>query len=100
MVRATDRGEITNLDVDVGAFAGAGHPVMTLISLSDVWIQAEFTENNLGHMQEGTPVEIVFDSLPGSVFEGVVGNIGMGIQAGKPAQPGTMPSIDNNRDWL
>ena len=100
VVRATDRGEITNLDVDVGAFAGAGHPVMTLISLSDVWIQAEFTENNLGHMQEGTPVEIVFDSLPGSVFEGVVGNIGMGIQAGKPAQPGTLPSIDNNRDWL
>ncbi len=32
VVRATDRGEITNLDVDVGAFAGAGHPVMTLIS--------------------------------------------------------------------
>jgi len=100
VVRATDRGEITNLDVDAGAFAGAGHPVMTLISLSDVWIQAEFTENNLGHMKTETPVEIVFDSLPGAVFDGVIGNIGLGIQAGKPAQPGTLPSIDNNRDWL
>ena len=100
VVRATDRGEITNLDVDVGAFAGAGHPVMTLISLSDVWIQAEFTENNLGHMKTETPVEIVFDSLPGAVFDGVIGNIGLGIQAGRPAQPGTLPSIDNNRDWL
>lgn len=100
LVRATDRGEITNLDVDVGAFAGAGQPVMTLISLSDVWIQAEFTENNLGHMEAGTPVEILFDSLPGRVFEGLVGNIGLGIQASRPAQPGTLPSIDNNRDWL
>ena len=76
LVRATDRGEITNLDVDVGAFAGAGQPVMTLISLSDVWIQAEFTENNLGHMEAGTPVEILFDSLPGRVFEGLVGRVG------------------------
>ena len=77
VVRATDRGEITNLDVDVGAFAGAGHPLMTLISLSDVWVQAEFTENNLGHMGEGTPVELLFDSLPGAVFEGRVANIGL-----------------------
>ena len=100
VVRATDRGEITNLDVDVGAFAGAGHPVMTLISLSDVWIQAEFTENNLGHMEAGTPVEILFDSLPGEVFKGTVGNIGLGIQASRPAQPGSLPSVDNNRDWL
>ena len=100
VVRATDRGEITNLDVDVGAFAGAGHPLMTLISLSDVWVQAEFTENNLGHMGEGTPVELLFDSLPGPVFEGRVANIGLGIQAGRSAQPGTLPSIDNNRDWL
>ena len=100
VVRATDRGEITNLDVDVGAFAGAGHPLMTLISLSDVWVQAEFTENNLGHMGEGTPVELLFDSLPGAVFEGRVANIGLGIQAGRSAKPGTLPSIDNNRDWL
>ncbi|QFU75269.1 HlyD family secretion protein [Halioglobus maricola] len=99
-VTATDRGEITDLKVDVGVFAGAGHPVMTLISLSDVWIQAEFTENNLGHMTQGTPVEIVFDSLPGQVFHGQVSNIGLGIASSQPTQPGTLPSIDNNRDWL
>ncbi|KZX60625.1 hemolysin D [Halioglobus sp. HI00S01] len=99
-VTATDRGEITDLKVDVGLFAGAGHPVMTLISLSEVWVQAEFTENNLGHMVSGTPVEIVFDSLPGRVFDGVVDNIGKGISAGRSAKPGTLPSIDNDRDWL
>ena len=99
-VRATDRGQITDLKTDVGSFAGAGHPVMTLISLSDVWIQAEYTENNLGHMRPGTPVEIVFDSLPGEVFAGSVDNIGLGISAGRAAQPGTLPSIDNDRDWL
>ena len=100
LVTATDLGEITDLRADVGMFAGAGHAVMTLISLSDVWIQAEYTENNLGHISAGTPVEILFDSLPGEVFEGEIGNIGLGVSAGKPAQPGTLPTIDNNRDWL
>lgn len=100
LVRATDRGEITDLRADVGIFAGSGHPVMTLISLSDVWIQAEYTENNLGHIESGTPVEILFDSLPGQVFDGQIGNIGLGVSAGKPAQPGTLPTIDNSRDWL
>ena len=51
LVTATDLGEITDLRADVGMFAGAGHAVMTLISLSDVWIQAEYTENNLGHIR-------------------------------------------------
>mgnify|MGYP001813225941 FL=1 len=99
-VRATDRGQITDLKTDVGFFAGAGHPVMTLISLSDVWIQAEFTENNLGHIGAGTPVEIVFDSLPGEVFDGEIGNVGLGVSAGRSAKPGTLPTIDNDRDWL
>ena len=81
-------------------FAGAGKPVMTLISLSDVWIQAEYTENNQGHVRAGTPMEILFDSLPGQVFDGQIGNIGLGVSAGQTAQPGTLPTIDNSRDWL
>ena len=100
LVRATDRGQITDLRTEVGVFAGAGHPIMTLISLSDVWIQAEFTENNLGHIHKDSPVEIVFDSLPGKVFHGNVTNVGIGISATREPQPGTLPTIDNSRDWL
>lgn len=99
-VRATDRGMITDLRTDVGSFSGAGQPLMTLISLSDVWIEAQFTENNLGHIVAGTPVEIVFDSLPGEVFGGVIDNIGLGVSSGRTAKPGTLPTVDNDRDWL
>ncbi len=100
LVTATDRGEITDLRADVGAFAGAGQAAITLISLNDVWVQAEFTENNLGNIVAGTPVEILFDSLPGQVFDGKIDNIGLGVSAGSSTQPGTLPTIDNNRDWL
>lgn len=100
VVKASDRGEITDLRVDVGYYAGTGAPVITLISLNDVWIQAEYTENNLGRMTTETPVEILFDSLPGSVYKGKITNIGLGVSAGQAPPPGTLPSVDNNRDWL
>ena len=100
VVKASTRGVITDLRTELGMFAGAGSPVMTLVSFQDVWIQAEFTENNLGNMAPGTPVEILFDALPGEVFEGEVANIGLGISASQPPPPGTLPSISNSRDWL
>ncbi len=99
-VLAQSRGLITNFQAEVGQFAGTGNPVLTLISLQEVWIDSEFTENNLGHMKTGQPVEIVFDSLPGKVYSGTIRNIGLGVSAGKASPPGTLPSISNNRDWL
>ncbi len=100
IVKASTRGIITDLRTDVGQFADAGAPVMTLISTHDIWISAEFTENNLGHVQVGTPVEIVVDALPGKVFSGKVRSIGLGVATGQAPPAGTLPSIENNRDWL
>ena len=70
LVRATAPGVITDLRADVGAFAGTGAPVMTLISVHDVWVNAAFTENNLGHLAVGNEVEILFDVAPGRVYSG------------------------------
>lgn len=100
VVKTTDSGKITDLRVDVGYYASAGKPVITLISLSDVWIQVEYTENNIGHLNTETPVEILFDSLPGSVYKGQISNIGLGVSASQAPAPGTLPTVNNNRDWL
>ncbi len=100
VVTANSRGIITDLRADVGLFAGAGQPVMTLIAVHDLWVHAEYTENNLGHLQVGTPVEILFDVLPGQVFEGQVRSIGLGVGSTQPPPPGTLPTIENQRDWL
>ncbi|TNF90371.1 MAG: HlyD family secretion protein [Gammaproteobacteria bacterium] len=100
LVRATEAGVITDLSADVGQFAGTGSPVLTLISIHDVWVNAEFTENNLGHMVVGSEVEILFDVMPGEVYSGKVRSIGIGVAAGSSHPPGTLPTIQNNRDWL
>ncbi len=97
---ASSQGIITDLRTDVGQFANAGSPVMTFISIHDIWINAEFTENNLGHMKIGSQVELVIDSLPGEVFIGEVRSIGLGVAVSQDPPAGTLPSIENNRDWL
>lgn len=100
VVRASSAGMITDLRADIGQYAGTGKPVMTLIAIHDLWINAEFTENNLGNMAAGGPAEIVFDALPGRVFSGEVRSVGLGVSAGQTPAPGTLPTVSNSRDWL
>ncbi len=100
LVEATTAGILTDLRAEVGQFAGTGSPVMTLIALDDVWISAEFTENNLGNMRVGTPVTVLFDALPGTLVNGTVRSIGFGVSAGGSPPPGNLPSISNDRDFL
>ena len=64
VVRASSSGMITDLRADVGQYAGTGSPIMTLVAIHDVWISAEFTENNLGHLRPGSPGELPRSSSP------------------------------------
>jgi multidrug resistance efflux pump len=100
VVKASSRGVITDLRAEVGQFAGTGSPVLTLIAIHDLWVNAEFTENNLGHLKVDTPVEILFDVLPGRVFRGEVRSLGLGVGAGPNPSAGNLPAIRNDRDWL
>lgn len=100
VVLAPARGMITDLRADVGLYASTGKPVMTLIAIHDLWVSAEFTENNLGRMLAGDEAEITFDALPGRVYAATVRSVGLGVSAGQAPAPGTLPSVSNNRDWL
>ncbi|WP_408596089.1 HlyD family secretion protein [Pseudomonas sp. PLMAX] len=99
-IRARSAGLITDLRTDVGQFAAAGNPVMTLIAIHDVWISADMTENNLALVRPETPVSIALDALPGEVFQGRVRSVGYGVSVGTPAAPGSLPTVQNSRDWL
>ncbi|HKJ18871.1 MAG TPA: HlyD family secretion protein [Xanthomonadales bacterium] len=98
-VRAPTDGVVTDVRVDKGNFAGAGAAQMTFISTSKVWVEADFTENNLGHVEEGDRAELVFDVLPGQVIEGTVKNIGFGVDV-DTAPLGKLPNIQNDQTWL
>jgi multidrug resistance efflux pump len=98
-VVAPTSGVVTDVRVDSGSFAAAGAPQMTFIATDEVWVQADFTENNLGHVERGDTVEIAFDVFPGRVFDGKVRATGFGV-AVDSAPLGSLPTIQNNRQWL
>lgn len=98
-IYAASDGLLTDVRLDRGNFAAAGAPLMTFIGMHNIWVRADFTENNLGHIDPGDPVEIVFDALPGRVFTGHVSSTGFGVDVADAAL-GSLPSIKNDRQWL
>lgn len=98
-VMAPDSGVVTDVRVDRGNFAQAGAPLMTFLATQDIWVQADFTENNLGNIKPGDKVELVFDALPGKVIRGSVRTTGFGVSVDS-APLGSLPTIDNDRSWL
>lgn len=98
-VIAPNDGVVTDVRVDRGNFAQAGGPLMTFLATDDIWVQADFTENNLGNIKQGDRVEIVFDSLPGRVIGGKVRTTGFGVNVDSTSL-GSLPTIENDRQWL
>jgi len=73
-VIAPQNGTVTNKRAEKGAYAATGAPLFVLVS-DEVWIVANFKENQVGKMKEGQPVEIKIDTYPNKVFKGKVDSI-------------------------
>lgn len=99
-VRAPSDGIITNLSVDSGHYANVGAPIMTFISIKDVWVRADLRENCLGHIKPGNDVDIVLDAAPGKVFKGSVRTIGWGVSDDTKNQIGGLTTVNPSQGWL
>ena len=98
-IRAPGDGVVTDVRVDRGNFAAAGRPQMIFIATRDAWVQADLTENNLGHVDVGDVAELTFDVFPGRVFSGRIRSAGFGVSVDS-APLGSLPTIRNDREWL
>jgi membrane fusion protein (multidrug efflux system) len=68
-------GIITRKSVEVDQNVSAGQNLLTLVSLQDLWITANFKETQLRHMSAGQAVEIHVDAT-GKSYSGKVTQIG------------------------
>jgi multidrug resistance efflux pump len=100
LLHAPSDGAVTDLQIDEGTYAKAGQPLMTFISFDNIWLEAYFKENNLGRMNVGDEVELSFDIAPGKVVKGKVMSFGYGASAGRQAQAGDLPTVENASGWL
>jgi membrane fusion protein, multidrug efflux system len=68
-------GIITRKSVEINQNVSAGQNLLTLVSLEDIWITANFKETQLRHMEKGQKVNIHVDST-GKDYSGHVTQIG------------------------
>ncbi|AZG15548.1 HlyD family secretion protein [Cupriavidus pauculus] len=71
-LRAPVDGTVGNRRARVGAYAASGGQLLSIVPARGLWVDANFKEGQLAHMQPGMRATIVADVLPGKVFHGRV----------------------------
>ena len=85
-VFAPESGRVTNKSVEPGDYVQVGQNLLALVP-TDIWVIANFKENQIRLMRPGQPVEIEVDALGGRTFKGHVDS----IQAGSGAAFSLLP---------
>jgi membrane fusion protein (multidrug efflux system) len=78
-VRAPVTGYVARRTVQLGERISPGAPLMAIVPLGRLWLEANFREVQLRHMRIGQPAAVVADLYGGHVtFHGRVAGLGMG----------------------
>jgi len=90
-------GVIAQRTVQVGQRVNAGAPLMAVVPLSNVWIDANFKEGQLSRMRIGQPVKITTDLYGGKVtYHGHVAGLG----AGSGSAFALLPPQNASGNWI
>ncbi|MEO8307185.1 MAG: efflux RND transporter periplasmic adaptor subunit [Pseudomonadota bacterium] len=96
-VVAPMNGYIAQRSVQLGQHVLPGEHLMSVIPLQDVWLEANFKENQLRNLRIGQPATITSDLYGGSVaFHGHV----IGLQAGTGAAFSVLPPQNASGNWI
>jgi membrane fusion protein (multidrug efflux system) len=90
-------GEIARRSVEVGQHVESGTPLMAVVPLEDVWVDANFKEVQLTHMRLGQPVTLHADLYGGKVtYHGKVA----GVSAGSGSAFALLPAQNATGNWI
>lgn len=96
-IRSPMGGQIAKRNVQVGQQINSGMPVMAVVPLHEVWVEANFKENQLRKMRIGQPVTMESD-LYGKrvVYRGTV----QGLSAGTGSAFSLLPAQNATGNWI
>jgi membrane fusion protein (multidrug efflux system) len=96
-VPAPVSGFVARRSVQVGQRVAPGTVLMTVAPLEDVWVDANFKENQLENLRPGQPVTLVADAYGSSVeFHGHVA----GFSAGTGSAFALLPAQNASGNWI
>ena len=90
-------GYVAKRTVQVGQRVSPGTPLMAIVPLNSVWVDANFKEVQLRHMRIGQPVELTADVYGSSVvYHGKV----IGFSAGTGSAFSLLPAQNATGNWI
>jgi membrane fusion protein (multidrug efflux system) len=90
-------GFVARRDVQLGERVSTGTPLMAVVPLNEVWVDANFKESQLGTVRVGQPVRLISDLYGGSVvFHGRV----VGFGAGTGSAFSLLPAQNATGNWI
>jgi membrane fusion protein (multidrug efflux system) len=90
-------GYVAKRSVQVGQRVSPGAPLMAIVPLGAVWVDANFKEVQLKHMRIGQPVELTADVYGSSVvYHGKV----VGFSAGTGSAFSLLPAQNATGNWI
>jgi len=96
-ISAPVAGVVARRSVQVGQRVAAGTPLMAVVPLSYVWVDANFKEVQLKDMRVGQPVEVRADVYGGSVkYHGKL----VGLSAGSGSAFALLPAQNASGNWI
>jgi membrane fusion protein (multidrug efflux system) len=74
-VKAPIDGFVSQRKVELGQYVQTGQPLLALVPLHNVWVTANFKENQLKNMRPGQRATVTVDAYGGHRFDGHVDSI-------------------------
>ncbi len=81
VVRAPTAGVVSRKNVEVGGLVSPERPILALVPLNDVWVVANFKEDQIGSMKPGQVTRVTVDTFPGRPLLGHVESLSAGTGA-------------------
>lgn len=96
-IRAPLDGQVAKRNVQVGQQVAAGTPLMSVVPLNNLWVDANFKEGQLRKMRIGQPVVMTSDVYGTKVvYHGKV----MGLSAGTGSAFALLPPQNATGNWI
>lgn len=97
VIRAPIDGVITKRQVQVGQRVAQGSPIMTIVPLAQVYVDANFKERQLRQVKVGMPATVIADIYGGDVvYHGKV----VGFSGGTGSSLSLIPAQNATGNWI
>lgn len=95
-VKAPFSGVVDLKYIEEGEFAAQGAPIVSLVSIDRIKVEAGVPENYVGDIKPGNKVKVVFNDLGGKTFQDKISYVGSSINTDNRTFP--IEVLLNNKD--